>query len=80
RLSGHAGWVRGLEWSTDGSVLISGGGDGRVRIWDALEATQLRELGGSLGMINDLALRPDGRVLAVGSFEGMLTLWGVPPL
>lgn len=32
-LTGHGGWVLGLGFSPDGSSLISGSGDGSVRLW-----------------------------------------------
>ena len=33
-LSGHGAWVMDLDWSWDGGMLVSGGWDGRVKVWD----------------------------------------------
>lgn len=32
-LSGHASWVMSLSWSTTGEWLLSGGFDGKAKVW-----------------------------------------------
>jgi WD40 repeat protein len=34
-LHAHKGWVKTLAMSIDGKILVTGGNDGFVRIWDA---------------------------------------------
>ncbi len=38
-LHGHTGYVHSVAWSPDGTRLVSGSGDGTVRVWDALPAS-----------------------------------------
>ncbi|ETN41331.1 uncharacterized protein HMPREF1541_03266 [Cyphellophora europaea CBS 101466] len=33
-LQGHEGWITSLDWSATGAYLLSGGLDGRVKVWD----------------------------------------------
>ena len=35
RLEGHEGYVYSLDFSPDGSWIVTGSGDGTVRVWDA---------------------------------------------
>lgn len=48
----------------DGSRLASGGGDGRVRVWEAASGEQVRELAGDSGMVWSVGWSPDGSRLA----------------
>ena len=33
-LSGHGGWITSLDWNVTGQYLLSGGLDGKVKVWD----------------------------------------------
>ena len=37
RVRGHRGWVTALAVSPNGRHVVSGGGDGRVRLWTFVE-------------------------------------------
>ncbi len=39
-LSGHNGWIRNLEFSSDGKTLASGSDDGIILLWDWEKCTQ----------------------------------------
>ncbi|MFQ5968813.1 MAG: WD40 repeat domain-containing protein [Acidimicrobiia bacterium] len=39
---GHAGFIRDLDVSKDGSLIASGGADGFVRIWTAAPLSYYR--------------------------------------
>ena len=42
-LKGHTGSVRAVAWTGDNRHLVSGGGDGTVRVWDVRSRRQVRE-------------------------------------
>ncbi|MEY6432123.1 caspase family protein [Thioalkalicoccus limnaeus] len=68
---GHTGKIRDLAFTSDGKLLVSGGYDKTVRIWDTKTGETTRVLRGEIGdglsgAIYALALSPDDAILAVG--------------
>ncbi|MBC7976434.1 MAG: protein kinase [Myxococcales bacterium] len=62
----HGDSVYDAIYSADGETLITAGGDGVVRVWDAVHGTLIRELrsGTSRPRYIDVALAPDGNLVA----------------
>lgn len=75
----HAGPVTCLDYSPDGTRLISGGGDGLVRIWNASSDVPvlLASLTGHDGPVHDVAYLPGGTLVASGGDDGTTKLWEV---
>ena len=49
-LSGHAGMVRSVAFSADGSKVVSGSDDKTVKIWSADNGEVLQTLSGEIDM------------------------------
>ncbi|MCB9898355.1 MAG: protein kinase [Planctomycetes bacterium] len=75
RLDRHRRGVDALVFSPDGARLLSGGKDGRLLLWDALDGTLLREFEGHDILLYAAAFSPDGARLASGGDDGTLRLW-----
>ncbi len=72
---GHAERV---ATTPDGSRIITGDRDYRLRVWDARDGQLLHTLPGHGGGIRALAVSPDGRTLASASDDLQVKLWSLP--
>jgi WD40 repeat protein len=91
REDAHDTAVHGIAFNRDGSLLGSGGGDYRVKIWrtaDMIEAHQLGEryqdrepiapvqtLRGHADSVFAVAFSPDGKLLASGGYDRIIRIW-----
>ncbi|MEM7534694.1 MAG: WD40 repeat domain-containing protein, partial [Chloroflexota bacterium] len=57
-LRGHTDAIFAVDWSGDGRLIASGGGDQRIRIWDTATAQCQQILRGHTSKVNVLAFMP----------------------
>lgn len=75
-LRGHDGAVRSVDIASDGSMVVSGGEDGSVRLWPVQ--------GGEVAIlkhdsaVNAVCIGQRGNTVLTGSAKGSVTLWGLP--
>lgn len=67
---GHTGFVESLAFSPVGSLIASGGSDGRVCVWEPLAGQIVYEVQMEGENIGAVAFSPDGAYLAAGSHAG----------
>ena len=80
-LRGHQDGVRALSLGIDGSTLITGSEDGKIRRFDLRNPSNLpTDLGAFGEAVRSLALTTDGRFLAAGSAGGSLRVWDLSRL
>jgi WD40 repeat protein len=73
-LKGHESRLKGVFYSPDGRTVVSGSGDGVVRIWNTATGKCLRTVDAGKVWAHSYALSPDGRRLLIGGLKEMKLL------
>lgn len=74
-LLGHTDTIGVISFSHDGSMLATGGMDGRVKIWNPLDGSCIRTLEGPGESIEWLKWHPRGNVILAGSADFTVWMW-----
>lgn len=79
-LMGHRSWLRALAFR--GERLFSGDYNGKLFVWNALEATPRpeREIDAHRGWLRALAVSADGRLLATCGNDRLVKIWNAVTL
>ncbi|MCA8986545.1 MAG: protein kinase [Planctomycetaceae bacterium] len=74
---GKSGWIRGLSFSPDGTLIATSGGDRKAHVWNVQSGVEIMRLVGHSDEVSDVAFSPDGARLASVSVDTTLKLWDV---
>ncbi len=67
--------VLAVAVTPDGDLILTGGDDGRIRVWDRLSPRPVRTLPGHPEPVRALAVTPDGREIISGGGDGRVRVW-----
>ncbi|HYE94803.1 MAG TPA: T9SS type A sorting domain-containing protein [Rubricoccaceae bacterium] len=70
----HGGAVRRVDFSADGTLLVSGGDDGLVKVWSVADGSLVRTMTGHSGAVTALDLSDDDRFVVSGG-DTTIRLW-----
>lgn len=76
-LGRHDASIRSLSVSQDGHLLLSGGQDNTVRLWDLSSGRNLQTFRGHDSWIRGVAFGTDGRTLLSASQDATLRTWSL---
>lgn len=72
----HESDILSLDWSPDGEWLVTGGGDGKVVIWDARTFQLLDSMVvGLCSSVHSVSCAPDAKSVAIGCDDGVAFIW-----
>jgi serine/threonine protein kinase/WD40 repeat protein len=74
RLEGHQDFVLALDYTPDGSRLITGGAE-HVFVWSARNGRRDRELMGHTRSVHALVVSPDGKYVAAAGKGDAILVW-----
>lgn len=77
---GHKAAVRRAVFSPDGKLLVSGGDDGKVIVWDFARRERIATFTDHTDVVNALAFSPDGKWFASGSYDRTVIVWNAARL
>lgn len=69
-LSGHTSWLKAMAFSPDDKLLVSGGPDSVLRVWNVAERRLVHALAGQGRGIAAVAISPNGRIAATCGSSG----------
>jgi GTPase SAR1 family protein len=70
-------YVEAVTFDATGATVVTAGGDGLVRVWDASDGRPIATLTGHASVAQALAFSPDGQLLASGSQDNTIKIWGL---
>ncbi len=77
-LTGHSDGVDSLAISPDGKILVSGGGDKSIKIWNLPTGKLKSTLTGHSSGVSYLAITPDANTLVSASWDDTIKIWYLP--
>jgi WD40 repeat protein len=67
--------INSLAFMPDGKSVVAGGDGGRVRVFDATNGKQVRELVGFTKIVNAVSVSSDGKTIAAAGVDNDVRLW-----
>jgi len=77
RFEGHLANVNAVDYSPDGTTIVSGSDDGTLVLWDVETGEMLRQFIGHTGGVLSVEFSPNGNMIASGARDNLIIVWDV---
>ncbi len=67
--------ILSLAFSPDDKLLVTGGADGEIRLWQVVDGKQILSFRGHNDWVSSVAFSPNGKIIASCSHFGSVKLW-----
>jgi WD40 repeat protein len=74
-LEGHTRSVKSVAFSPDGRSIVSGSGDGAVRVWDAITGIERHSIYSHKDWVLSVAFSPNSQFIVSGSSDMTVRVW-----
>jgi len=78
-LNGDSNRTKAVAFGSDVGRLVTGSGDGTVKLWDTTSGLETLNLKGHTGQVNGVAFSRDGKRLASASSDHTVRVWDARP-
>ena len=75
--SGHTQEVNSVVFSSDGALLVSGGDDETVKLWDVQTGGVIKTFSGHTDWVRSVSISADRTIIVSGSKDCTLHLWNI---
>ena len=76
-LSGHTNTISCVEFSSDGTFLVSGSSDGTIKLWDIQTGGVVRTFSGRTKQVQYISISVDCTKIVSGSHDYTMCLWDI---
>jgi len=80
--SGHSSWVRAIAFEPKGKLMVTGGYDGQILLWnrEVNDPVPMRQVQAHQGWVRSLSVDSGGGLLASSGNDGKIALWNLKDL
>ena len=72
---GHTNFVFSVCWSPSMNLLVTGGFDEKVKLWDPRCGSCVSSIEAHSEAVTSVSMNRDGTTIASSSFDGLVRLW-----
>mmetsp|Transcript_14004 Transcript_14004/g.29547 ORF Transcript_14004/g.29547 Transcript_14004/m.29547 type:complete len:371 (-) Transcript_14004:89-1201(-) len=76
-LKGHFGKITALDWSTDGTTVVSASQDGNLLLWDALTTSKVKDVRLKSAYVMSVCMEESGDYVAAGGLDNACSIYQV---
>ncbi len=76
-VTGHTQKVTSVDFSSDGSLLVSGSADSTVRIWNSGNGNPLKNFSGHSNAVNSVTFHPSNNSVASAASDYTIRTWDI---